>query len=182
MDLLDLARLDAGTLVMEYFPLDLEALLQEVIDRFSVQATDAKVDLAYRRSPLPEFVGDRDRLMQVFTNLVDNAIKNTPEDGVVTLEAHLVGTDIQVVVKDSGYGIAASDIDRIFERFYQVDKSRAGDQERGSGLGLPIAKEIVLAHGGSITVESQSELGSIFMVTIPKNRLEDTTVIPRNGP
>jgi two-component system OmpR family sensor kinase len=181
MDLLDLARLDAGILEMERSPMDLEALLQKVVDRFSLQAINAKVDLAYRRNPLPEVVGDHDRLMQVFTNLVDNAIKNTPEGGVVILEAQPVGTDIQVVVKDSGCGIADKDIDRIFERFYQVDKSRAGNQDRGSGLGLSIVKEIVQAHGGSITVESPSELGSTFMVKIPITRQDYTTAMPRNG-
>ena len=176
LDLLDLSRLEAGILVMERSPVDMDSLLQHIIDRFAPQAAAAGVHLDYQRRSLPTLVGDGDRLMQVFTNLVDNAIKNTPEGGSVSFEAIPVETAVNVVVADSGLGISPGEIDRIFERFYQVDKSRSGGQGRGTGLGLSIAKEIVLAHGGTLTVESQTGQGCVFVVKIPIGSLDDTTV------
>jgi signal transduction histidine kinase len=112
-------------------------------------------------------IGDEERLIQAFSNLVDNAIKNTPNKGLVELKATHDESKVVVEVRDTGVGIKLDEQSRIFERFYQVEKSRSGPFDRGSGLGLPIAAEIVRAHGGSIGVESMSTQGSVFMVKLP---------------
>jgi two-component system sensor histidine kinase ResE len=112
-------------------------------------------------------IGDSDRLKQVFTNLVDNGIQFTPPGGTVRIKAWHRDEAILIEFQDNGVGIDAGDISRIFERFYQVDSARAGGKDRGTGLGLPIAREIIHAHGGSITVESKPGQGSNFMVKIP---------------
>ena len=124
---------------------------------------------------LPEIQGDGDRLAQVFTNLVDNAIKFTPSGGVVTLSGRGADDSVYLSVEDGGPGIPVGERERIFERFYQTDKSRRGDRTRGVGLGLAIAREIIQAHGGSISIgdpaaSNSSVHGSVFVVKIPLAR------------
>jgi signal transduction histidine kinase len=126
---------------------------------------------------LPPLSGDNDRLAQVFTNLVDNALKHTPQGGRVTVAARETASQparkgekavprIEVGVADTGSGIPPEELSRIFERFYQVDKSRS-QKGKGAGLGLAIAKEIVQAHGGQIKAESVVGVGTKFTVTLP---------------
>jgi signal transduction histidine kinase len=122
---------------------------------------------------LPEITGDADRLGQVVANLLDNALKHTPPGGRVTLSAAASPTAIEISVSDTGPGIPAADLGRIFERFYQVDKSRA--RSAGLGLGLAISREIVEAHGGRMRAESVTGLGSRFTVQLPLSRAADTT-------
>jgi two-component system phosphate regulon sensor histidine kinase PhoR len=118
---------------------------------------------------LPPVLGDPDRLGQVFANLVDNALKHArraPGGGLVRLQAESHHGRVVCSVMDNGPGIPAEDLGRIFERFYQVDKSRAR-RGAGVGLGLAIAREIVQAHGGQIDVESVEGLGTRFTVMLP---------------
>jgi signal transduction histidine kinase len=126
---------------------------------------------------LPPLSGDNDWLAQVFTNLIDNALKHTPQGGRVTVAAKEVRDQpahkgekatpgIEVSVADTGSGIPPEDLSRIFERFYQVDKSRHR-KDKGAGLGLAIAKEIVQAHGGQIKAESVVGVGTKFTVMLP---------------
>jgi signal transduction histidine kinase len=175
LDLLDLARFDAGILEMDWSQVNIGALLRHVVDKFSLQAAEKEIVLVFEQMSLSDVMGDEDRLIQVFTNLVDNALKHTSEGGKITISAFQNGSEINVWVKDSGRGIPGGEIDRIFERFYQVDKSRSGGQNRGTGLGLPIAREIVRTHGGEIEVESQPGQGTTFMVKIPVDFLSDKT-------
>lgn len=176
-DLLDLARIESGQIVMRREPVGLGVLLENVVERFRLRAEEAGVALTVQTPDLPPVTGDGDRLAQVFTNLLDNALKHTPEGGQVTVAAELLtpsgvrklgGTwprAVQVSVSDSGQGIPPEDLARVFERFYQVDKSR---KRTGSvGLGLAITREIVEAHGGSIEVESIVGLGTRFTVVLP---------------
>ncbi len=115
---------------------------------------------------MPPIAGDGDRLVQVVTNLISNAIKYTPSGGKVMVKTQLRRNGVELVVEDSGQGIAPADLARIFERFYQVDKARG--PQRGTGLGLAIVQEIVQAHGGTIAVNSAGEnRGSTFTVWIP---------------
>ncbi len=175
-DLLDLARLDAGQIDFAREPVDLEALLGSVADRQRLLAEEKGVQLQNEVEGLPHIVGDGDRLAQVFTNLLDNAIKHTPRGGGVTLSSHVAGGRVEIHVDDMGPGIPEKERSRIFERFYQLDKARAAGQSRGVGLGLTISHEIIQAHGGSMGVESGAGGGSRFSVRLPVALAEDVTL------
>jgi signal transduction histidine kinase len=176
MDLLDLARLDAGTADFQRAPVDLGKLLSDITARFIPLSHDADVNLQTHIRTLPGFIGDGDRLAQVFANLIDNAIKHTPAGGEVTLYAEPAGDKVKIWVSDTGQGIPPEELSRVFERFYQLDKSRRGGKGRGVGLGLAIAREIVHAHGGGLTVESHVGQGSKFIVQLPVARPDDETL------
>ncbi len=109
--------------------------------------------------------GDRDRLRQVLANLVDNAIKYTPAGGTVTVSARADERDVRIEVADTGIGIAAHDVPRIWERLYRGDQSRT---ERGLGLGLSLVRAIVKAHGGTVEVSTEPGRGSTFVVSLPR--------------
>ena len=143
LDLLSLARLEAGTADLQQMPVNLTALLRSIGEKFSIQARQAKVTLSTNLAPNLVIIGDEDRLAQVFNNLVDNALKFTPEFGQITIQAGQQDGNAIASVTDTGIGIAPQDQQRIFERFYQVDKSRKGGTGRGTGLGLAIAAQIV---------------------------------------
>jgi signal transduction histidine kinase len=181
LDLLDLARLDAGTADLKRSPLDLEVLLRAVAEKFIPQSRDAKVQLITEIHALPGFIGDGDRLAQVFTNLVDNALKHTPSGGQVSLNAHRMGDWVEVSVADSGPGIPPEELSRIFERFYQLDKARKGGAGHGVGLGLSIARQIIHAHHGTLSAQSRVGEGSIFVVRLPAVQSGDTTIVSRKG-
>ncbi len=170
--LLDLARLDADQVNMRRHPLAPGDLLRAVGAGFSGQARDRQIDLRLVIPPdLPRISGDGDRLAQVFTNLLDNALKHTPPGGTVTLSAAPSDGGIVVTVRDTGEGIPPDEIGRIFERFYQVDKSRQRDRlDDGLGLGLAIARQIVEAHGGTIRAASAAGQGTTFTVWLPLSR------------
>lgn len=170
LDLLTLARLEGGTADLQYAPVDLGQVLAGVTGKLQVQAAQAGVTLTWLAptTGLLAASGDGDRLAQVFTNLVENALKFTPQGGRVTVQAKALPDSLLVEVADTGKGVAVEDRERIFERFYQADKARSGGGERGVGLGLPIARQIVLAHHGKIWVESQPGLGSQFFVQLPR--------------
>jgi two-component system OmpR family sensor kinase len=169
-DLLDLARLEAGEVALAHEPVDMRELLRACAVRFSPQAEGAGVHLEVDAPALlPEVMGDADRLGKVFGNLVDNALKHASDEnsgGRVVLQAGHQQALVVCSVTDNGPGIPAEDLPRIFERFYQVDKSRVR-RASGAGLGLAIAKEIVQAHGGQILAESVEGLGTRFTVRLP---------------
>ena len=147
---------------------------QALCDPSSVQFT---LDL----QPVPLILGDPDRLMQVFTNLADNALGHTPAAGRIhiTLAPH-GDRAINITVQDTGPGIPPDELSRIFERFYQVEKSRARTSERrGSGLGLAITRELVEAHGGRIEARSELGKGSAFLVRLPIGPPEGSTITRR---
>lgn len=168
-ELSDLARLQAGGIVMRRDPVDIGQMTQSIVERLQVVAerkniaiyTDVYVGLL--------ITGDGDRLSQVLTNLISNAIKYTPEGGKVWVSTSFSNNGVKITVRDNGIGIPRSELPRIFERFYQIDKARG--PLRGNGLGLAIAREIVHAHGGEIQAESLGEgSGSTFSVWLPLNR------------
>jgi signal transduction histidine kinase len=168
LDLLDLARLDAGLVNLQMSPVDIRALLEGIIAKFAPMASTAGVVLsADYAHDLPLLLGDGDRLAQVFTNLVDNALKFTPEGGSIVLRTVRDRDEVQVVVDDTGRGIPKEDVPHIFDRFYQADSARAGGQQHGAGLGLAIVHEIVAAHGGRISVRSTLGRGTAFIVHLP---------------
>ncbi len=168
LDLLDLARLEAGTADLEMSAVDMGVLLQGVVDKFTPQAQKAGVTLRLDiQQDLPTVTGDGDRLAQVFTNLVDNALKFTPADGGIVLSARKAGREVDMSVADTGSGVGSEALPRLFDRFYQADPSRAGGERHGAGLGLAIVKEIVEAHGGKIGVRSQVGHGTTFTIHLP---------------
>ena len=115
---------------------------------------------------LPFVQADHDRLRRALTNLIDNALRHTPPGGTVTLRGEVGPRQVALVVRDSGAGIPADDLPHIFERFYQVDKSRRHTRS-SSGLGLAIVQQIVQAHNGTIGVQSQVGVGTEFRITLP---------------
>ena len=165
-DLLDLARIDAGTLRVERAPQDFEAVLHECMELLSPIAGEKGQRLALDGGCGGAVVEcDRDRIVQVMSNLVGNALKFTPPGGAVTVRVAALDGCVEVRVHDEGPGIDPVEIDRVFERYWQ--SGSAGD-EGGIGLGLSIAKGIVEAHGGGIEVSSEPGRGSVFAFRLPR--------------
>ncbi|MCX6065931.1 MAG: HAMP domain-containing sensor histidine kinase, partial [Chloroflexi bacterium] len=177
LDLLELARLDAGIADLKHGEVNLSAVLNGVGQRFALQARDAGVTLEIQSAALPLINGDGDRLAQVFNNLVDNALKFTPPSGRVTISAVSVGDAVEITITDTGAGIPAESLERIFDRFYQADSARRGGKQHGAGLGLAIVREIVRAHGGKISVRSVANQGSEFVVRLPLVDPNATTMV-----
>jgi two-component system sensor histidine kinase ResE len=125
-------------------------------------------------------MADGDRLAQVFTNLVDNALRHTPSGGQVTLQVLNAAPEMEFRVADTGSGIPEEALPHIFERFYQSDPSRSGGETHGAGLGLAIVNEIVTAHGGRISVRSQEGFGTTFIFHLPLLQPLETTVVKKN--
>lgn len=167
LELLDLARLDSGLVRMRRERVDLPLLLRSVTEKFMPQARAAGVEVVLQAGEMPPCLGDGDRLAQVFTNLVDNALKFTPTGGSVHLEMRSLPGHLEVDVRDTGPGLTPDQAARIFDRFYQPDPARPGGRGHGVGLGLSIVREIVHAHGGKITVRSAPGQGSTFTVSLP---------------
>jgi two-component system phosphate regulon sensor histidine kinase PhoR len=177
-ELLELSRIESGQVELHRTIVDAPQLLEEVAGRLRAQAVRAGVKLTVETGDsLPPIYADGERIEQVLVNLVHNAIKFTNPGGSVTLGAEGDSSDgeVRISVRDTGVGIPPDDLPRIFERFYKVDKARAGSRDRrdglgsegGTGLGLAIAKHVVQAHGGRIWAESVYGQGSTFCFTLP---------------
>lgn len=164
-ELLELSKIESGKVPLEFKPTKAIEVLQPAYERLKMQAERAGLTLSINcPNDLPEITADLYRLQQVVVNLIHNAIKFTPEGGFVEISAILAGNHIEFSVKDSGKGISAADLPRIFERFYKADRSRSSS---GTGLGLAIARHMVEAHNGRIWVESVVGKGSTFSFKIP---------------
>jgi len=161
--MLDLAETEAG-LRPEMEPLNLSALIRDACELYQALAQESEVTLRCRCDEDVWIDGNRHFLQRLVGNLLDNAIKYTPAGGLVSIEQELRGHDVLIKVMDTGPGIYADDLPRIFERFYRCDQSRS---KPGSGLGLSLANAIAKAHLGSISVDSVSEGGSLFTVRLP---------------
>ena len=164
-ELTELSRIETGQADLKVAAVSPGELVEEVIARFRHFADTAKVDLGSRVAPgLAPVYADRGRVEQALGNLVHNAIKFTPEGGRVTVSVGMEEGKVAVAVTDTGIGIPADDLPRVFERFYKVDRARSGG---GTGLGLAIARHVALAHGGDIRVQSTEGRGSTFILTLP---------------
>jgi heavy metal sensor kinase len=163
--LMDISEAETGTLHLNLEQVNLPELLESVIDLYRHVAEDRKVTVETTCMPGLSLTGDRERLRQALANLLDNAIKYTPESGRVAIEAWDRPGQMVIQVKDSGPGIAAAEIPRIWDRLYRGDQSRS---QRGLGLGLSLVKAIITAHHGQVEVSSQPNAGSVFTVYLPK--------------
>jgi signal transduction histidine kinase len=163
-DLLDVARIQAGGLAVEPVPVDVKSLLQEAVESATPLASAAQLAVTCSPPPMPVAVSsDRERVLQVFANLIGNAIKFTPKGGQISLLACQENGEVRFTVADTGPGIPPEHLDHVFDRYWQA-KSTA---KLGAGLGLSIAKGIVEAHGGRIWVESPPQSGAQFNFTLP---------------
>ncbi|MEU6508172.1 HAMP domain-containing sensor histidine kinase [Streptomyces sp. NPDC046942] len=165
-DLQDLAAADAGTLRLHREPLRAADLFDQVAAAHRVAADAAGVALRTAADPAAWLDADPVRMRQALGNLVSNALRHTPADGAVTLAARRDGTDVVVTVTDTGAGIAAEDLPHVFERFWRAEKSRSR-RTGGSGLGLPIVRHLVAAHGGTVTAASEPGGGAAFTLRLP---------------
>ena len=168
-DLLDLARMESGHMRLYKNNLELVEFLERVMNKFMQIARDSNVSLSLTNPPESESIiifADADRLEQVFTNLIDNAIRHTPDAGKVTISVERKGEVAEITIADTGSGIPVEDLPFIFERFYKADKARTRGKA-GTGLGLAIAKNIIDSHEGQISAELGLESGTVFICILP---------------
>jgi len=167
-DLLDLSKIEAGKMVQYKEPLPLQEVVQRVVDLMKVEADNKKIDLQFSApSKISLINADRNSMEGIFTNLISNAIKYTPEGGKVWVKLAEEGGFVKATISDTGIGLKKEDLPRIFDKFYRV-KTTQTRQIVGTGLGLSIVKSIVDAHLGSITVDSEEGGGTTFTVLLPK--------------
>lgn len=169
-DLILLSKFDSCQAELNIIPLRLDLLLKDIANLFKILAEQKNIDLMIETLPEVIVMGDKVRLQQLFTNLIDNAIKYTPK-GSIQVSVERNKGNVIVKIKDTGIGIPKEEQENIFKRFYRVDKSRS-KETGGVGLGLSIVQWIVQAHGGKFEVESESDLGSTFRVSLPLLRDE----------
>ena len=166
-DLLQLSRLDNQQMNWNMTEVSLKNIVKDIVERMKLQANFKNQKLeSFVIGDIPTIKGDKDRLEQVVVNLVSNALKYTPEGGEITVYVGRIYNDIYIKVTDTGIGIPAESLPRVFERFYRVDKARSRDMG-GTGLGLAIAKEIIQAHGGTISISSEEKKGNEVTVKVP---------------
>ena len=166
-DMLTLGEIEQGAVLLKKESLDLAAEVRAVAERFKPQCDFKKIAIEDRLPQQPLLApGDRDKIHQVFVNLIDNAIKFNKENGKIILSAEKNGGGIQITIADTGCGIEKNAIGRVFERFFRVDKARSRELG-GTGLGLSIVKHIMESHGGRASCESAVGEGSSFSVFFP---------------
>lgn len=167
-DLSALSRTEEGRVVLDMRRIDLGEVVRGVVERLRPQTADAGIELTCQAATEVWVEADADRLAQVLTNLVGNAIGATPSGGSIAVSSAVAGDDAVVRVADTGEGLAPADLTRIFERFYRVPGRRSAGQDGGSGIGLTIAQHLVEAHGGTLTAASPGiGLGATFEVRLP---------------
>ena len=163
-DLLDLSRVERGALDVE--PVDLVGLVKEVVSGYADRAEERRIKLRTEVEPGVALRGDRAQLGLLLSNLIDNALRYTPAKGAVCVRLNAAESRAVLQVHDTGQGIPAGELSRVFERFYRVDKARAR-QTGGTGLGLAIVRHVAEAHGGTVRVDSELGRGSTFTVALP---------------
>jgi two-component system phosphate regulon sensor histidine kinase PhoR len=165
-DILSLARIEASEAAFRPQPTEVGPILFSMLARYEDALSGKGLRLKFNAAPPPVIaMGDKESLIQVLDNLMTNAIKYTPEGGLITLTLAVTGDWVKIDVEDTGIGIAAEDLGRIFERFYRVDKARSRDLG-GTGLGLAIVKHLVANMGGEVGVESTVGVGSKFSIRL----------------
>ncbi len=173
-DILDLSKAEAGKLELQESPVDPVELLNQTMRMFRPKASELKIKLTVRvRDDIPWINADPRLFNQFVINLTSNALKFTQEGGQVTIELGLAENgDLELVIEDTGIGIDEKDIERVFEPFVQVENAMSRTQQ-GTGLGLPLARKILVLHGGSIQLDSTKGVGTVVTATLPTSRFVD---------
>ncbi len=166
--LMDISEAETGTMRLELTTIELPELIRDVIDLYGIIAEDKKIAIDAKVPDHLQIRADRNRIQQALANLIDNAIKYTGQGGKVEIAASQKNHEAIITVKDTGMGISAQDLPRIWDRLYRGDKSR---NEKGLGLGLSLVKAVVQAHHGSVEVASQPDQGSVFTIRLPLGRV-----------
>ncbi|HNQ43034.1 MAG TPA: HAMP domain-containing sensor histidine kinase, partial [Candidatus Cloacimonadota bacterium] len=179
-DLLDLSKIEAGKIELQFTQVNILSLMQTVVQNFQTQLNNKQIMISINNDhpSLPLVYGDEDKLLWVFSNLISNAIKAVKTAGKITLRADQNGDFILVSVKDNGKGIPLNLQKRIFEKFVQLS---GDDNSSGTGLGLMICREIIRAHGGTIWVDSELGKGADFCFTVPVSGENSKSLFSANG-
>ncbi len=166
-DLRTLALAELGQMPLERTEIDLSGLVQRLVDRFQPQASRRSISIHFCSCPdCPAIQADPGRLEQIVGNLLSNALRYSPEAGIIELAVHRDRGDIILTLRDHGPGISPESLPLVFERFYRADKARSRE-DGGTGLGLAIARQLVEAHGGSLSAENHPMGGALFTVRLP---------------
>lgn len=165
-DLLELSRIERNGFDLQFRYVPIQALIEDACHIVSAKQKAKNIDIVIEGNDKMTVEGDRDRLLQVFVNLLSNAIVYSARDKTVCVTYAMEGDEVVISVQDEGIGISQKEQSRLFERFYRVDKARSRNSG-GTGLGLAIVKHLVEAHNGSVTVESKVDEGSTFIVRLP---------------
>ena len=176
-DLLDLARIESGIITVNYEVFDINELIRRTLITFEARISEKNMELDVRFANEQSFVyADSNQISQVLRNLIDNAIKYSPQGRTLLVSTYALRKEVYVTIRDTGVGIPAEDVPHIFDRFYKVEKAHTPSPQVGSGLGLAIVKKIIEAHGQSITVKSARGKGTQFTFTLEKaNTLKRVT-------
>jgi signal transduction histidine kinase len=169
-EMLDLDRMESGRVTLDLKPIDLNAQVEQALDRAEVSSAKCKI-VSRLETPLPLVDGDADRLFQVISNLLNNAVKYSPDGGEVLVTTSHGDGEVRISVKDHGVGIAPEDLPRLFQRYERID-SNSGHKISGTGLGLVIARQIVEMHGGRIWAGGNEGGGSEFAFAIPTSAIQ----------
>jgi signal transduction histidine kinase len=165
-EILDISKIESGSLELKREGFDFGRCIEEVMAGIRQHATAKNITLENKNSFQTALYADRLRVKEILYNLLNNAVKFTPENGSVWVESAVEGDSLHVSVCDTGIGIAEEEQSSIFDKFYQVKDPARGGRE-GTGLGLPISKHLIELHGGTISVESRPGQGSRFKLTFP---------------
>jgi signal transduction histidine kinase len=165
--IMDISEVQAGALKLDRQTFLLKPVVDILVELYDEVAQEKNITVSATIDPAGQITADRNRLQLLLGNLLDNALKYTPEGGRVEVTAAFLADEVRIMVRDSGIGIDATDLPRIWDRLYRADKSRS---QRGLGLGLSLVKAFVDAHGGTATVTSQPDQGSVFTVTFPRKK------------
>jgi two-component system phosphate regulon sensor histidine kinase PhoR len=166
-EMLDINRMEAGALALARHETDIERLLQDVIEKVTPQMKQKRIEFETKIPPkLPKLSIDKDKMAAALVNLLGNAAKYTPDEGRVKLTVEAGQSEMEFHVEDTGFGISAEELPRVFERFFRSDDQRVRDVS-GSGLGLAFTSEVVRLHGGRIDVHSELNRGTKFNLILP---------------
>ena len=165
--IMDLSEVQAGALKLDLQTFRLKPVIDILVDLYDEVAQEKQITIVANVDPNGEITADRNRLQLLLSNLLDNAVKYTPNGGRIVIAAEFPQIEVRVTVRDTGIGIEPEDLPRIWDRLYRADKSRS---QRGLGLGLSLVKAFVEAHGGTATVNSTPGNGSLFTVTFPRKK------------